>query len=109
METSPSHRAPAFDVTRRYVRLRQRRADGFVEFDFALGDPALSVELILPAAGFEAFCRVPGTCTISDAEAALIAAREQAYLRGPAWLMDDDGESVPASHPIHSTTQETRA
>lgn len=39
-----------------FVRLRALRADGFVEFDFAMGDPDLSVELILPQAAFEEFC-----------------------------------------------------
>ena len=48
--------APDFDVRRRYVRLTQVRADGLIEFDFAVGDPALAVELILPAAAFREFC-----------------------------------------------------
>lgn len=39
-----------------FVRVRDRRADGFIEFDFAIGDPDLTVELILPAAAFEEFC-----------------------------------------------------
>src|SRR5512145_1008380 len=41
---------------RRYVRVCQRRADGFVEFEFAIGDPALAVELMLPEAAFHEFC-----------------------------------------------------
>lgn len=43
--------------TRRWVRVTQERADGFIEFDFAIGDPELSVELILPRTAFEEFCR----------------------------------------------------
>lgn len=39
-----------------FVRIRERRADGFVEFDFAMGDPGLTVELILPEAAFHEFC-----------------------------------------------------
>jgi phenol hydroxylase P0 protein len=34
---------PPFDLTKRYVRLTQVRADGFVEFEFAIGDPGLAV------------------------------------------------------------------
>jgi phenol/toluene 2-monooxygenase (NADH) P0/A0 len=34
---------PPFDLTKRYVRLTQVRADGFVEFEFAIGDPELAV------------------------------------------------------------------
>jgi Phenol hydroxylase subunit len=61
--TMSSHRqdnpvgAPAFDLTKRYVRLNQVRADGFVEFQFAIGDPDLTVDLILPAEAYREFCR----------------------------------------------------
>lgn len=47
----------AFDVTRRYVRVRQHRDDGFVEFDFAIGDPGLSVELVMAWPDYESFCK----------------------------------------------------
>lgn len=54
----PDARAsPEFDPTRRFVRLRQVRADGFVEFEFAIGEPALAVDLIMPAAAYREFCR----------------------------------------------------
>ncbi len=48
--------ATTFDATRRYVRVCQERADGFVEFEFAIGEPELFVELMLPAAAFHEFC-----------------------------------------------------
>jgi phenol hydroxylase P0 protein len=48
---------PAFDVNRNYVRFRELREDGYVLFDFAIGDPELAVELTLPLAGYLAFCR----------------------------------------------------
>lgn len=40
-----------------FVRLQQRRPDGFIEFEFSIGDPMLSVDLILPEAAYEIFCR----------------------------------------------------
>lgn len=40
----------------RYVRVRAVRPDGFVEFDFALGEPEIFVELILPTPAFDEFC-----------------------------------------------------
>lgn len=46
-----------FDVTRTFVRVTGSRANGLVEFDFAIGDPDISVELIMPRPAFEAFCR----------------------------------------------------
>jgi phenol/toluene 2-monooxygenase (NADH) P0/A0 len=48
--------ATPFDLTKRYVRLNQVRADGFVEFQFAIGDPELAVDLILPAEAYREFC-----------------------------------------------------
>lgn len=40
----------------RWVRVLAHRPDGFVEFAFSIGDPALAVELILPEPAFAAFC-----------------------------------------------------
>jgi len=54
----PSSRAiflDGVDVTRKYVRITDA-GDDFVEFDFAIGWPDLSVELVLPRAAFEEFC-----------------------------------------------------
>lgn len=48
--------AGSFDAARRYVRVCQQRADGFIEFEFAIGDLALAVELMLPEAAFHEFC-----------------------------------------------------
>jgi phenol hydroxylase P0 protein len=44
------------DTTRRFVRVTEERADGLVAFDFSIGWPELSVELLLPRAAFEEFC-----------------------------------------------------
>ncbi|CAL94462.1 phenol hydroxylase subunit [Azoarcus olearius] len=46
----------SFDTTRRYVRVTGERPDGFVEFDFAVGEPEIFVEMILPPAAFAEFC-----------------------------------------------------
>ena len=48
--------ASGFDATRHYVRVCAQRPDGFIEFEFAIGDPALCVELMLPEAAFHEFC-----------------------------------------------------
>lgn len=47
---------PVCDTSLRFVRVLDRREDGLVSFEFAIGWPDLSVELMLPAAAFEAFC-----------------------------------------------------
>ena len=48
---------PEFDVTRQYIRFRELGSNGYVLFDFAIGDPELSVELSMPLAAYQAFCR----------------------------------------------------
>lgn len=47
----------AFDPAKRYVRITAVRADGLVEFEFAVGEPQLFVEMLLPAPEFAQFCR----------------------------------------------------
>ncbi|ODV04937.1 MAG: phenol hydroxylase [Rubrivivax sp. SCN 70-15] len=56
--TAPNPLPESFvcDTTRRFVRVTETRADGLVAFDFAIGWPELSVELLLPADAFEEFC-----------------------------------------------------
>ena len=44
------------DTTRRFVRLSGERPNGFVEFEFAIGEPEIFVEMILPRAAFTEFC-----------------------------------------------------
>ena len=57
MEQQDIHRKESIiDVNRRYVRVCEKRPDGFIEFEFAIGDPALCVELMLPEAAFHEFC-----------------------------------------------------
>lgn len=48
--------AGTFDAGRRYVRVCSRRPDGFIEFEFAIGEPELAVELMLPEPAFHEFC-----------------------------------------------------
>ena len=41
-------RSVAFDVERKFVRILQQHANGLVEFSFAVGDPDVCVELVMP-------------------------------------------------------------
>jgi phenol hydroxylase P0 protein len=59
MSASPSlDTAPetTLDTRKKYVRVLERREDGLVAFEFAIGWPELMVELLLPAAAFDEFC-----------------------------------------------------
>lgn len=52
-------------------RVRVTNADrhGFVEFQFSMGDPALYLEMTLPAAAFTEFCTRHGAIPLSAAQA----------------------------------------
>ena len=67
-EVSPTAES-GFDANRRYVRVCERRADGFVEFEFAIGDPALCVELMLKEDDFHTFCLANDVIVLGDADA----------------------------------------
>ena len=45
-----------FDTTHKFVRVIETRQDRMVGFEFAIGEPELFVELMMPAAAFKAFC-----------------------------------------------------
>jgi phenol/toluene 2-monooxygenase (NADH) P0/A0 len=47
---------PICDTSHRFVRVLSTRPDGLVSFEFSIGWPELAVELMLPAAAFDAFC-----------------------------------------------------
>lgn len=61
-------------LSRRYVRVRNRRKGGITEFDFAIGAPDIFVELIMPDEAFERFCRDNATIDITH-----IARREDDF------------------------------
>lgn len=53
----------------RYVRIRRDVGGKFIEFDFAIGDPTLYVELVLPKAAFMAFCHHNKVVMMTDEQA----------------------------------------
>lgn len=60
----------AFDPDRKFVRVRKLRPDRFVEFDFAIGEPEIFVEIILHADAFDDFCAMNKVMFLTDADAA---------------------------------------
>jgi phenol hydroxylase P0 protein len=46
----------SLDISKRYVRVIQRREDGFIEFHFAIGHTEYFAELMLKEKDFLAFC-----------------------------------------------------
>ena len=57
--------ASSFDITRRFVRVLGEKR-GLVEFAFAIGDPDVAVELLLPPEDFRAFCRDQHAVVLGD-------------------------------------------
>jgi phenol hydroxylase P0 protein len=55
-----------FDTEKRYVRLTERRDDGFVEFEFSVGEPEVYAEMILPEADFKEFCKTQNVILIDE-------------------------------------------
>lgn len=45
-----------FDITRKFVRVMRTLPSGLIEFEFAIGDPDVAVELVMPKQAFEEFC-----------------------------------------------------
>lgn len=64
-----SDKQPEIDVSRKFVRLTERRPDGFVEFEFAIGEPGLFAEMLLPADAYEAFCKTNEVIHLGPREA----------------------------------------
>lgn len=60
MNTDSIASKTAFDVTRRYIRIIKERPTGLVELEFAVGEPEIFVEMILPQEQFREFCREQG-------------------------------------------------
>ena len=52
-----------------YVRVRDTSRQGFVEFDFAIDDPSLFVELVLPVEAFRDFCELNSVVHMNDEQA----------------------------------------
>ncbi len=50
------HATTAFNPDQRFVRIVETRVDGMVAFEFAVGEPQLFVEMLMPQAAFDEFC-----------------------------------------------------
>ncbi len=67
----------------RYVRVTGVRRDQFVEFQFSLGGPDLSLDLVLPYPAFQAFCADNGAA-ILPADAGAQSALDKLEAAGTA-------------------------
>ena len=71
----------------KYVRVRSESGARFVEFDFAIGDPNLFVELIMPPETFEEFCEKNGVVYMTDEQMKAVDAEMEKWRYGEDTLM----------------------
>jgi phenol hydroxylase P0 protein len=71
-----------FSELTRYVRVRRVVNDQFIEFDFAIDDPSLYVEMILPKSAFDAFCQHNKVVMMTDEQAAAVDADMEKWRYG---------------------------
>lgn len=62
----PNVEIPVCDIKRKFVRIKETRPDGLVSFEFSIGWPELSVDLMLPQAAFDDFCVQQQVKPLSD-------------------------------------------
>jgi phenol hydroxylase P0 protein len=75
-----------FDMTRKFVRISRERENGFIEFEYAIGEPDVAVELIMPRKIFEAFCLANAVEFLDPSVPAATALGVDADLR---WSLQD--------------------
>ena len=72
--TLPDSRAssavPMASAEQRFVRVTRERANGFIEFEFSIGDPEVFMEMILDRPSFAEFCSRQGARLLDPAPSA---------------------------------------
>lgn len=66
----------------KYVRIKGDRDAKFVEFDFAINDPTLFVELVLPQQAFLDFCQINQVIEMTEQQQQLNDALEDKWRYG---------------------------
>ncbi|MBP6562485.1 MAG: phenol hydroxylase [Neisseriaceae bacterium] len=73
---------PNFTDLPKFVRIRSEANARFIEFDFAIGDPCLFVELVLPPSAFKAFCVHNQVVPMSPEQMAMVDAEAEKWRYG---------------------------
>jgi len=70
---------PTFNPNLKFVRVIEKHASGLVEFEFAVGEPELFVELLMAQAQFDDFCVMHGVTPTQGPLAASQSPEEQEW------------------------------
>jgi phenol hydroxylase P0 protein len=80
----------------KYVRVTSEPDEPFVSFDFAIGDPELFVELVMPPKVFEFFCEKNSCVPMTDEQSAEIDAQIAKWRYGEDTLMAKNHNNTSA-------------
>ncbi len=88
LQTEPGTSSPQpFEQLVKYIRVRSKEGARFVEFDFAIGDPSLFVELVMPQGVFDEFCQKNHVVTMSDEQMQAVDEEMEKWRYGEETLM----------------------
>lgn len=87
MVKSDALKRDEFQQLTKYVRVRSEPDARFVEFDFAIGDPSLFVELVMPRSAFEQFCKSNNVTHMTDEQMMKVDAEMAKWRYGEETLM----------------------
>jgi len=79
----------SMDTSQRFVRIRAERANGFIDFDFAIGEPEIFVELILGVGDFNEFCATNKVIFLPPLDAGEIAGAQSETRSDWDWRLFD--------------------
>lgn len=91
-ETQPISQTQNLTQMTKYIRVRSQPEERFVEFDFAIGDPSLFVELIMPKNCFEIFCKNNQVIEMTEAQIAAVDEEMEKWRYGEETLMQQNHE-----------------
>lgn len=66
-----------------FVRITKADSRGYIEFQFAIGDPTLFLEMILPPAAFAEFCATHRARHLTAAQSRAVDRAERRWRSGP--------------------------
>lgn len=70
------------DGATRYVRVTNENHNGYVEFQFSIGDPGLYLEMTLPPEAFAEFCARHRAVHLTEAQARAVDEDERKWRFG---------------------------
>lgn len=77
---------------KKYIRIRSKPGARFVEFDFAINDPSLFVELIMPQDSFVDFCARNDVTEMTQAQMDAVDREIEQWRYAEGTLMNDNHE-----------------